>query len=155
MKSYNPYNPWFRTRWKEGKFQIYTCRGEDAKHRVSTVWEINPRCVTHRRKEGSKVILYKWPLPPKQNRYLSSVKSYNPYNPWFRTERKVVNLNIYLSWRRREASRLYSLGNNPWFRTPRDVVKHDSIDATYKDGILNIHIPKKKGDARWLTKLFP
>ena len=36
-----------------------------------------------------------------------------------------------------------------------DVVKHESIDATYKDGILSIHIPKKKGDARWLTKLFP
>ncbi|MBU6169475.1 MAG: Hsp20/alpha crystallin family protein [Bacteroidetes bacterium] len=34
-------------------------------------------------------------------------------------------------------------------------MKHESIDATYKDGILNIHIPKKKGDARWLTKLFP
>ncbi len=33
-----------------------------------------------------------------------------------------------------------------------DVVKHESIDATYKDGILNIHIPKKKGDSRWLPK---
>ena len=33
-----------------------------------------------------------------------------------------------------------------------DVVKHESIDATYKDGILNIHIPKKKGDPRWLPK---
>ena len=36
-----------------------------------------------------------------------------------------------------------------------DVVKHESIDATYKDGILNIHIPKKKGDSRWLPKTIP
>jgi len=51
---------------------------------------------------------------------------------------------MYLSGRRREASRLYSAGNDPDL-TPRDVVKYESIDATYKHGILNMQFPKKEG----------
>ena len=33
-----------------------------------------------------------------------------------------------------------------------DTVKYENIEASYKDGILNLHIPKNEGDARLLPK---
>ena len=51
-----------------GKFIIICC----------FLFQAFRRCVTHRRKEGYKVILYKLPLRLKRRRTLSSVKSSNP-----------------------------------------------------------------------------
>ena len=49
------------------------------------------RCVTHRRKEGWKVILYEWPLHPYRRRLLQSCKS---WKSWFKTRWQRVNITL-------------------------------------------------------------